>query len=207
MDGPRRSDRKRTQTQFLWATETLGGAGRDHAAERRAREAAVASAYEPLVGLKQLGAAGGGKGRVWVGADGSSALPGFAPTPAQRQRFLDLVQQYTRSALSDPVDCACTVWLSSARAVAGPAAPEQGSQAEGPGEAWEGEAYEPGRVRGVVPSYLKFAARLARRPDQVVRCAGTRAGRPHSVPRAGDGAEQRCVHRGTPLVPGARLCL
>jgi hypothetical protein len=45
---------------------------------RRAREAAVGSAYEPLGGLKQLGEAGGGEGRVWVGADGSPGLGGLA---------------------------------------------------------------------------------------------------------------------------------
>jgi hypothetical protein len=84
----RRSERKRTQTQFEAATETVArDAGKTRAVQgraRRAREAAVASAYEPLVGLKQLGAAGGGEGRVWVGADGSPALGGFAPTPADR---------------------------------------------------------------------------------------------------------------------------
>ncbi len=46
----------------------------------------------------QLGEAG--EGRVWVGADGedgaedSPALGGFAPPPADRQRFLRLVQQF-----------------------------------------------------------------------------------------------------------------
>jgi hypothetical protein len=53
---------------------------------RKAREAAVASAYEPLVGLKQLGTVGGGEGSVWVGAQDSPALGGFAPSPADRQR-------------------------------------------------------------------------------------------------------------------------
>jgi hypothetical protein len=86
MDGPRRSDRKRTQPQFTGATETLGRQVRDQPAERRAREAAIASAYEPLVGLVQLGEVGG-EGRVWVGAEDSPALGGFAPTPADRQRF------------------------------------------------------------------------------------------------------------------------
>jgi hypothetical protein len=64
---------------------------------RRAREVAVAAAYEPLGGLVQLGEAGGGEGSVWVGEDGaedSPALGGFAPTPADRRRFLDLVQQF-----------------------------------------------------------------------------------------------------------------
>jgi hypothetical protein len=96
MDGPRRSDRKRTQTQFLEAKKTRGGAGRTTEsvlAARRAHDAAVASAYEPMGGLKQLGEVGG-EGRVRVGADGSPALPGFAPPPAERQRALDLVQQY-----------------------------------------------------------------------------------------------------------------
>ncbi len=68
MDGPRRSDRKRTQTQFQGATETVArDAGRTRAVQgkaRKAREAAVASAYEPLVGLKQLGEVGGGEGSV-----------------------------------------------------------------------------------------------------------------------------------------------
>jgi hypothetical protein len=49
----------------------------------------------------QLGAAGGGEGSVWVGADDSPALPGFAPPPAERQRALDLVQQYR--ALKEPL--------------------------------------------------------------------------------------------------------
>jgi hypothetical protein len=88
MSEPRRSDRKRSQTQFQGATEAVArDAGRTTAVQggaRRAREAAVASAYEPLVELKQLGAAGGGEGRVWVGADGSPALGGFAPTPTDR---------------------------------------------------------------------------------------------------------------------------
>jgi hypothetical protein len=66
MSEPRRSDRKRTQTQFQGATETLGG-GRDQRSERRARAATVAKAYEPLGGLVQLGEAGGDGGRVWVG--------------------------------------------------------------------------------------------------------------------------------------------
>jgi hypothetical protein len=42
----------------------------------------------------QLGEAGGGEGSVWVGAEDSPALGGFAPIPADRQRFLQLVQQY-----------------------------------------------------------------------------------------------------------------
>jgi hypothetical protein len=37
---------------------------------------------------------GGGEGSVWVGAEDSPALGGFAPTPADRQRFLDLLQQF-----------------------------------------------------------------------------------------------------------------
>jgi hypothetical protein len=68
-----RSERKRTQTQFLGGTEVSGRAGRDQPAERRARAAAIASAYEPLGGLVQLGAVGGGEGRVWVGADAVDA--------------------------------------------------------------------------------------------------------------------------------------
>jgi hypothetical protein len=62
--------------------------------------AAIDSAYEPLGGLVELGAVGGGEGRVWVGepgedgAEDSPALGGFAPTPADRQRFLDRVQQF-----------------------------------------------------------------------------------------------------------------
>jgi hypothetical protein len=85
MEGPRRSQRKRTQTDFVGATE-VERTGRDQLSERRAREAAVASAYEPLVGLKRLGG-GGGEGRVWVG---EPALGGFAPLADDRQRFLDL---------------------------------------------------------------------------------------------------------------------
>jgi hypothetical protein len=42
----------------------------------------------------QLGEAGGGEGRIWVGAEDSPALGGFAPPPADRQRFLELVQRY-----------------------------------------------------------------------------------------------------------------
>jgi hypothetical protein len=87
----RRSERKRTQTEFFAATETLGGTDRDPRSERRAREAAVASAYEPLRGLKQLR---GGGGRVWVGTNDSPALDGFAPSRASRQQFLDIVQQF-----------------------------------------------------------------------------------------------------------------
>ncbi len=48
---------------------------------------------EPAGTSAQLGEVGGGEGSVWVGADGSPALGGFAPTPAHRQRFLDLVQR------------------------------------------------------------------------------------------------------------------
>jgi hypothetical protein len=67
MDEPRRSDRKRSQTQFQGAKEThkahkSAGA---QAKASRAREAAVGSAHEPLGGLVQLGAVGGGEGRVW----------------------------------------------------------------------------------------------------------------------------------------------
>jgi hypothetical protein len=81
MDGPRRSERKRNQTDFLGATETLRDARRERPATSRARAAAIAAAYEPLGGLQQLGEAGGGEGRVWVGAEDSPALGGFAPTP------------------------------------------------------------------------------------------------------------------------------
>jgi hypothetical protein len=99
MSDLRRSERKRTQTQFQAATEVRkkGGPLRTKQSQLsawRAREAAIASAYEPLVGLKQLGAVGGGEGRIWVGAEDSPALGGFAPTPADRQRFLQLVQRY-----------------------------------------------------------------------------------------------------------------
>jgi hypothetical protein len=98
MTEPRRSDRKRTATDFLGATETVArDAGRTRAVQavaREAREAAVASAYQPLGGLVQLGAVGGGEGRVWVGAPSSPALSGVAPSIAERQQFLDLVQQY-----------------------------------------------------------------------------------------------------------------
>jgi hypothetical protein len=58
----RRSERKRSQTQFFEATETRGGTDRDRLSGALAREAAVASAYEPLVGLVQLGAARGASG-------------------------------------------------------------------------------------------------------------------------------------------------
>jgi hypothetical protein len=93
MDGPRRSERKRNQTDFLEATETRRDARRSgrgdeaQAKASRAHEAAVGNAYEPLGGLVQLGAVGG-EGRVWVGepgeggAEDSPALDGFAPSPA-----------------------------------------------------------------------------------------------------------------------------
>jgi hypothetical protein len=88
MDVSRRSERKRTQTDFLGATETLRDARRSgrrdeaQAKASRAHEAAVGNAYEPLGGLVQLGAVGG-EGRVWVGepgedgAEDSPALGGF----------------------------------------------------------------------------------------------------------------------------------
>jgi hypothetical protein len=86
MTKPRRSERKRTQTQFQGATETVANnAGRTQAVEgraRRARAAAIAAAYEPLGGLVQLGEAGGGEGRVWVGEDS----PGFATTARPNDR-------------------------------------------------------------------------------------------------------------------------
>jgi hypothetical protein len=86
-----RSDRKRNQTDFLGATETVAkDTGKTRAGQgraRRARATAIAAAYEPLGGLVQLGEAGGGEGSVWVGAEDSPALGGFAPTPADRQRF------------------------------------------------------------------------------------------------------------------------
>ncbi len=98
MTEPLRSDRKRNQTDFLGATEAVAkDAGKTKESQLsacRAREAAIASAYEPLVGLVQLGEAGGGEGSVWVGAEDSPALGGLAPSPADRQRFLDLVQQF-----------------------------------------------------------------------------------------------------------------
>jgi hypothetical protein len=64
----RRSDRKRTATDFLGLAQAPP---KSQAAEvsqpaRRAREAALASAYEPLVGLVQLCEVGG-EGRVWAG--------------------------------------------------------------------------------------------------------------------------------------------
>jgi hypothetical protein len=65
MSEPRSSDRKRTPTDFLGATEAPRSqtkAEQDKA--RRAHEAAVANAYGPLVGLKQLGEAGGGAPRT-----------------------------------------------------------------------------------------------------------------------------------------------
>jgi hypothetical protein len=92
MDGPRRSERKRTQTDFLGATETLRDGkepGRRAAAQAkasRARAAAIAAAYEPLGGLVQLGEAGGGEGSFWVGED-SPALGSFAPTPGGDSRL------------------------------------------------------------------------------------------------------------------------
>jgi hypothetical protein len=103
MSDLRSSDRKRNQTDFLGATET----GRDLSAQaqaqaRRARAAAIAAASEPLGGLVQLGEAGGGEGSVWVGED-SPALGGFAPTPADRQRFLGLVQQFRDANVTTPV--------------------------------------------------------------------------------------------------------
>jgi hypothetical protein len=56
MSEERRSDRKPTQTDFLGLTQTppKGQAKAISEPARRARKAAVASAYEPLVGLKQL---------------------------------------------------------------------------------------------------------------------------------------------------------
>jgi hypothetical protein len=94
MDGPRRSDRKRTQTQFLGATEAPRSQTKESQLSAcRAREAAVASAYEPLGGLVQLGEVGGGEGRVWVGADGSPALGGFAPTPTDRRPWPECYMQ------------------------------------------------------------------------------------------------------------------
>jgi hypothetical protein len=66
MTEQRRSDRKRNQTDFLGATEAVAkDAGKTKESQLsacRAREAAIASAYEPLVGLVQLGEAGGGEG-------------------------------------------------------------------------------------------------------------------------------------------------
>jgi hypothetical protein len=59
MSEPRRSDIKRNQTQFLGGTEEQG-AQRTSQESHEAREAAVANAYEPLGGLKQLGEVGGG---------------------------------------------------------------------------------------------------------------------------------------------------
>jgi hypothetical protein len=82
------SDRKRTQTQSFMATEALGGKTKEsQLSARRAREAAVASAYDGLVGLVQLR---GGGGRVWVGEPGSDggeespAIDCFAPSRASR---------------------------------------------------------------------------------------------------------------------------
>jgi hypothetical protein len=75
---------------FLGATEVSGGTDRDQLSARRAREAAVASAYgtsayDGLVRLVQLR---GGGGRVWDGEPGSDggeespAMDGFAPPPS-----------------------------------------------------------------------------------------------------------------------------
>jgi hypothetical protein len=68
MNEPRRSDRNRTQTQFLGETEALVHRTTESSqAARVAREAAVASALDHLRGLQQLGE--GREGRVWVGTD------------------------------------------------------------------------------------------------------------------------------------------
>ncbi len=66
MSDLRRSGRKRTQTQFEAATETVArNAGRTQAVQgraSRARAAAVANAYVPLGGLVQLGEVGADNG-------------------------------------------------------------------------------------------------------------------------------------------------
>ncbi len=96
---PRRSQRKRNQTDFLGGTEAPRKSVTEAKREaRRAHEAAIASAYDRLVGLVQLGEAGGAGGRVWVGTDGSAALPRFAPPSDERQQFLDPVQTTIRCA-------------------------------------------------------------------------------------------------------------
>ncbi len=73
----RRSDRKRTQTQFFEATETLGRKTKESQLSAcRAHAAAVASAYYPLGGLVQLGEVEGAEGCVWAGTEDSPALGG-----------------------------------------------------------------------------------------------------------------------------------
>lgn len=47
---------------------------------------------------------------------------------------------------------------------------------DGGSESWAGEQYEEDHLRGVEGSYLKFAKRLARQPDQCARCVSRGAG-------------------------------
>lgn len=60
------------------------------------QQAAVATAYDSLGVVVQLG---GNLGRLW------HSLPGFAPPPDERARFIDLVQQF-RDADADEVRAA-----------------------------------------------------------------------------------------------------
>ncbi len=93
----RRPHRSHLQLEVLCAPDRRGQSAERNQA-RAARAAAVGNAYEPLVGLVQLGGAGGGL--VWVGepgedgAEDSPALDGFALPDNERQEFLGLVQQF-----------------------------------------------------------------------------------------------------------------
>jgi hypothetical protein len=84
MDGPRTSDRKRSQTQFQGATETHKAhkSAEAQAKASRARAAAIAAAYETLGGLVQLGEAGGGEGSIWVGEPGEDGAE--EPEPSRQ---------------------------------------------------------------------------------------------------------------------------
>ena len=67
------------------------------AAAAAKQQAAVATAYDSLGVVVQLG---GNLGRLW------HSLPGFAPPPDERARFIDLVQQF-RDADADEVRAGC----------------------------------------------------------------------------------------------------
>jgi hypothetical protein len=111
-EGQRRSDRKRTQNPFHQPEEAprKNYTKENQQQAARAHEAAVAAAYEPLRGLKQLSEAGGGEGARlgWCGQALAHEHPALLPLcPALRRLPPSASAPWTLSKSTEtPIRCA-----------------------------------------------------------------------------------------------------